>query len=106
MRDNIYQTYKMRKKTIRIFLGEKNDVKRIFETIRMALGITLKGNSVELYISKDVKLDGIEKEKKEEIDEFLQALEYMGGKYEFVENINQLINHKTLEKEINDILVL
>ncbi|GEM_PF-3310648 len=96
----------MNTKKIRIFLGEKNDSKRIFETIRMALGITLKGNIVELYISKDVKIDELEKEKREEIDEFLQALTYMGGKYEFVENIKSIINQKVIEKGIHDILVL
>lgn len=96
----------MNTKKIRIFLGEKIDSKRIFETIRMALGITLKGNKIELYISKDVKLEGLDKEKREEIDEFLQALKYMGGNYEFVENIKNVINQKILEKETHDILVL
>lgn len=93
-------------KSIRIFLSEKQDKKRIFETIRMALGITLKGHIVELYVSSDVPLDSLEKEKREEIEEFLQAIKYMGGNYIFVEDIQKIMFEKIREKGKFDILVV
>lgn len=93
-------------KKIRIFLGEKEDKKKIFETIRMALGITLKGHIVELYISKDINFDMFEEKDKKEIEEFLQAIKYMNGKWEFVEDIKETINQKVIEKGFYDIVVI
>ncbi|GBD02943.1 hypothetical protein HRbin19_00213 [bacterium HR19] len=65
-----------------VFISDSSDPKRVFETIRMALGITLRGNKVKLVLSPDVSLDFSDDKMKGEVEEFLSALKYMGGEFE------------------------
>ncbi len=78
----LYDLSTMQKKVF-IFLGDFSDKKRVFEVIRMALGITLRGNVVHLNISPAVMefLSNYDDKTKSEIHEFLQAIEDMGSQY-------------------------
>ncbi len=86
----LYDLSIMQKK-IFIFLGDFSDKKRVFEVIRMALGITLRGNVVYLNISPSVMefLSEYDDKTKSEIHEFLQAIEDMGSRY-YVKNFSDI----------------
>jgi|GEM_PF-998324 hypothetical protein len=87
---SLYDLSVMQKKVF-IFLGDFSDKKRVFEVIRMALGITLRGNAVHLNISPAVmdSLSGYDEKTKSEILEFLQAIEDMGSQYS-VKNFSEI----------------
>ncbi len=68
-------------KTIKIYLGEKEDTKRIFEVIRMSLGLTLRGHRVLLFISSYSinAMESMREGERKELKEFLDAICDMGG---------------------------
>jgi hypothetical protein len=82
---------KFMQKKIFVFLGDFSDKKRVFESVRMSLGITLRGNIVYLVLSPAVMetISEYDEKSKSEIYEFLQALKDMGSQYE-VKNFDEI----------------
>jgi hypothetical protein len=72
-----------------VFISDSSDPKRVFETIRMSLGITLRGNKVKLVLSPDVSFDFLDEKMKGEVEEFISALKEMGGEFE-VKNLEDI----------------
>lgn len=93
-------------KKFRVFIAESKDTIKLFETVRMSLGIALKGHTVTLYISNEAPLKSLESDKKSELEEFLQYIKQMGGDFLFVDNIEELIIKSVSEKVFHDIIVL
>ncbi len=74
------------KKIVRIFIDEGDDEKRVFESIRMALGITLRGHKVILCLSeKSEKLiKSMNDSMRREVEEFIDSIPLMGGEVRYM----------------------
>ena len=90
-----------RLKTLSVFVGDGLNQRRIFESVRMALGMALRGNMVKLIVSPGAR-DKIENfssaEMKKEIKEFMKALEELGGEVKIM-NFSEALSKKEIDSD-------
>ena len=65
-------------KKIAVFVAKVDDRRKVYESVRMALGITARGHQVEIFVLEDVKdkFEEIRKDKElgKNFEEFLKFL--------------------------------